>query len=745
MSGLKLRVTSLDPLTGRETDVQSLSSEGDVTTPDQILYVGANSASPLIAWTDKGHKALKVNILGTKTVSTLQIEHTAGEEITAVTMRAPQRPTALTHFLVHFQTATSHWADVYHVNLAKSTISKAYSLPKVAGAGSFSCSTVDANVFFTRITESEMILVSSASHGILGRWSLATSEPIVPVQVTAEVAAVSSTSYPTRAAILTSNGEWILFRNGDISWSRPEFLTGATTAVFADMPEEQSLVHQLEMEGHQGPLGAYLHRLKRHINDLRALPSSLRSLLASFLGSKSSSADGVQKDKFGFRKYVVIALEDGRLVAIDSSSAAMLWTSSVKWVAHGEKWEAPELRMSPHGTIEVWLKNAIKPFVIDTNTGDLVMNSDSDSAQQSTGAFSFELMDSAIRAFSQDLPKSPIWQFMVPTTDRIVGVAVRPTVDPVASIGKVLGDRRVLYKYLNSNVALVASVNDVASSLTVTLLDTVSGTALYSTSHSGVDTSKTVASTVAENWFAYSYTLDASKSESSRGYQIVVSEMFESPIPNDRGPLGSASNYSSLGSTSQGQPLPHIISATFQIPEAIEHMSVTRTRQGITSRELLVTLTDSHGIVAIPRQLLDPRRPVGRGPTADETAEGLMQYTPTLEFDPKWYLNHQREVLGVKDVITSPSVLESTSLVFAYGLDIFGTRVAPSFSFDVLGKGFNKLQMMATVGALGVAVVFVAPFVCLHCLPNKDLARGANENSTQVQRKQINQRWQFSS
>lgn len=91
--------------------------------------------------------------------------------------------------------------------------------------------------------------------------------------------------------------------------------------------------------------------------------------------------------------------------------------------------------------------------------------------------------------------------------------------------------------------------------------------------------------------------------------------------------------------------------------------------------------------------------------------EGLMRYNPTLEFDPKWYLNHQRELMGIASVITTPALIESTSLVFAYGLDIFGTRLSPSFSFDILGKDFNKFQMLATVAALAVGTFVVAPLV----------------------------------
>jgi hypothetical protein len=140
-------------------------------------------------------------------------------------------------------------------------------------------------------------------------------------------------------------------------------------------------------------------------------------------------------------------------------------------------------------------------------------------------------------------------------------------------------------------------------------------------------------------------------------------------------------------------------------------MSVTQTRQGITVRQLLCTLTSSNSIVGIPRTILNPSRPVGRDPTPAEAEEGLFRYQPVIEFDPKMILTHRREVIGVRDVITTPALLESTSLVFAYGIDVFGTRVAPSAAFDILGKSFNKMSLVATVTALGIGVAVLAPMV----------------------------------
>ena len=183
--------------------------------------------------------------------------------------------------------------------------------------------------------------------------------------------------------------------------------------------------------------------------------------------------------------------------------------------------------------------------------------------------------------------------------------------------------------------------------------------------------------------------------------------MFESLVPNDRGPLDAASNFSSMQAESQ----PFILVQTYQIPESISKMAVTQTRQGITSRQLLAVLSDSQGIVGIPYAVLDPRRPAHRDPTKDEQAEGLVRYSPVVEFDPKWFLSHQRELLGVENIMTTPAIIESTCIVFAYGLDIFLTRLSPSFSFDILGKDFNKFQMLATVAALAVATFVVAPLV----------------------------------
>ncbi|KAH7075274.1 hypothetical protein FB567DRAFT_187709 [Paraphoma chrysanthemicola] len=724
LGGSKLKVTSLSPVTGKKIDQYTLSSDAEITARSHILFAGANTAAPLLAWTDRANKVLKVNIIGTKSVASFSTP--ADVVVEKIVLHAPNHVNSLPHFLVEYQTAVGHFAEVYHVDLKKITVSKAYSLPELRGKGTFATSTSDANVYFTRITEDEVIVYSSVSHGVLGRWtlkhSLATAGAY-PVHGVSEVVVKSGVATAVRSAVFYSNGQWVLHRNDELAWSRPEFLSGSVSAVWAGLAEEEALAQALEEESHRNLVSAYVHRLQRHIHDLRYAPAWLQSIPTRVLGSvfgksKEAAIDEIKLDTFGFHKLVVVATNEGRLAALDvGSRGKILWNVDLHQFAPDATFSNPSLK-SHRGYIEVRDPSFKGSILVNSTTGSRA--SAANSKANSSGVpdaqklISFTIVDGAVQGFLEGQPSSePVWSFSAAPGERIVAYTARPLQDPVASIGNVLGDRRVLYKYLNPNLVLVTAVIDSAHTASVYLLDSASGQLLHTMSHSDIDTSRPIPSTISENWFSYSLTTAATIGASSRGYQLVVSDLYESPLPDDRGPLGTTSNSSTvLPSSSTGDVIkPYVLSQSYQIPAEVSHMTVTQTRQGITSRELLVTVPSLRSIIGIPRQVIDPRRPVGRDPNAQEKEEGLARYSPLIQWDPKWHLTHKYEVIGVKDVITSESGIESTSLVFAYGLDIFGTRVAPSFAFDILGKGFNKISMLITVAALFVGVIFVAPLV----------------------------------
>jgi hypothetical protein len=715
----KIKIITLDPTSGQKIDENALSSESELTSPASIIAVGANSASPIIAWTDTARSILKVNIIGTKAVSTIPIETQSDGVVERIRLHAPYHTNSLPHFLVQYDTAQSHWAEVFHIDLQKKSVKKAYQLPKLNGKGVFSTSTSDANVFFTRVTQDEILTVSSTSHGILGKWPISgfgtnSNDPDsnLPVLVSSEVSVKDQSVSALRSAVLLASGEWILLRDGTPIWQRPEALAGTITATFALPASVQSLAEAYKAEIYSNLVTAYVHRVKRHILDLQKLPVLLAALpqriSSALLGTTAD--DALIGDTFGFHQIIACAVHGGRVIAMDAGNPNfILWSKQVVRPSSTDRWE-PVFKPSGLGYLTLKPNANAQEVHINATTGlPLVSLPHPQHDELPAGSIEFSLQDHSLQAtHSGGKSAAALWQLNVPSEDRVISLVPRPIDDPVASIGKVLGDRTVLYKYLSPNLALLITANDVTSSASFIVLDTASGATLFSRAQSDIDLTLPIASIMSENWFAYSYTSN-SYPDSPKGHQLVVGEMFESLSSNDRGPLGSQSKYSSL----EKAAAPIVLSKTYQIPEAISKLSVTRTRQGITSRQLLAVLAGSSAIVGIPYQVLDPRRPVARDPTKNEQAEGLIRYAPVIDFDPKWYLNHKREVIGVVDVITSPALIESTSLVFAYGLDVFGTKLSPSFSFDILGRDFNKFQMLATVAALAVLTFVVGPLVSI--------------------------------
>ncbi|KAI8265709.1 hypothetical protein K4K58_010973 [Colletotrichum sp. SAR11_239] len=757
-----VRVSVHDTVDGRRVDDISLGSKGDIQTKEDLLLVGANSASPIIAWTDAAHSKLKVNVLGTK----IKQEFPLPADTLEVAIHAPHHLQSEPHFLVHSRTKAGNKGEVYHVNIKNNAITRDHELPLLPGLGAFSTSSEGANVWFTRITEEEVILTSSSSHAILGRWPYkAGTESVSAIHAVSEVIKKAGDNFAVRCAAVTTSDDWLLVRNGEQAWSRPEGLTGGVAAAFAEIPESEDLAKTLEAEAHSSILSAYIHRVTRHIDDLAYLPDYLASipqrLVSSITGAEVSKTEGLSRDAFGFNKLVVLATRRGKLFGLDvGKHGKVIWKLDAFKIPRGSSWDVKGIFVEDaksHVTVRGFHGEYV---VAKTDTGKMVDVMPEGSWAQTQAAAIVDspsgpwLAPVGIGGAIGDIPaawapkqtvvvrgtngelkgltyinedgtakEQVAWEFTPPAGYEIVNIATRPVHDPIASIGRVLGDRKVRYKYLNPNTIVVSTVNAAKSTLRVSLLDSVSGEVLHSTSYEGVDTDKNVECTLSENWFVctffgeYALKDDAGQPQSGqslKGYQIVVSDLYESDYANDRGPLGDAANFSSTDpvETPTGAPLPSVISQAWILSAPLAALAVTQTRQGITSRHVLGYLPQSHAIVGLPRQLLEPRRPVGRDPTpAEMEAEGLVRYHPALEIDPRQVITHQRDVIGIQKIITSPTIVESTSLIFSFGVDVFGTRATPSFAFDILGKGFNKISLISTVLALTVGVAVLGPIV----------------------------------
>ncbi|KIW70699.1 hypothetical protein PV04_02944 [Phialophora macrospora] len=738
----KATITTLDRATGKEISQTSAPIESEPLGTNGQYVAAACSNFPFLISTDKSFKSFKFSLLGSPKISTLVLDG-KGEDIEDITVIHPCHAAATSHFLLHIRGKTRQWAEVYHINTKSTDITKAYSLPATAEASIFATGNIEEAVFFTRSTETEVSLYSSESHGQLARWkksNFKTSPGSSKPHATVEIVSRGKSSYAVRVAEFSSSGDWSLVRNGELQWSRPEMLAYAKIAAWDENGAPDALAEELDLESSINPFTAYVHRVKRHLHDLASLPEYLRSIPDSILRS-SPDADTTARQSLVGSKLIMLGTSRKEVIAVDATVPGLLrWQTDLSAQISGDN----EMRSIgvDSGRVSIYLSDG-SLIVLNSTTGALIEHQSGSIPVAELIQIPGSPSPAVIKVGADGVPQpatdfapntavegnvvvtlSPegkaigwtigqnveqTWILQPQPGFKIASAISRAAHDPVASIGRVLGDRSVLYKYLNPNIALLLATSD-SRSMTIYLVDAVTGSILHTATHNGILSGNVVPAVLSENWLAYSFTsFDPMTSGISN--QLVISELYESSAPNDRGLLSSLpTNYSAFAPDAAAAR-PYVISQSFTVAEPISHLAVSQTAQGITSRQVLATLSNSNAIVGIPRELLDPRRPVDRDANATEREEGLLRYSPVLDLNPQWYLTHAREVLGLESVLSSPSLLESTSMVFAYGHDVFGTTVTPSMAFDVLGKGFNKGQLVLTVLALGAGVMALRPLV----------------------------------
>ena len=121
-------------------------------------------------------------------------------------------------------------------------------------------------------------------------------------------------------------------------------------------------------------------------------------------------------------------------------------------------------------------------------------------------------------------------------------------------------------------------------------------------------------------------------------------------------------------------------------------------------RKQLLVASVGGDVQAVDNKWLDPRRPYV--PTADSQAEGLLPYNSTIPMLHKYTINYDLKLAHIHGTVrltagihASPARLESTSIVFVYGLDLFHTHITPSGPFDLLSD-FQYGALVITVGSI---------------------------------------------
>ena len=170
------------------------------------------------------------------------------------------------------------------------------------------------------------------------------------------------------------------------------------------------------------------------------------------------------------------------------------------------------------------------------------------------------------------------WTVKLPRTEKIQSIT-KADIGQVASLGRILGNRTVLFKYLNPNYIVVTTKCN--RDTTMYMIDTISGSILEREICEGCSHLMLLAN---ENFLAFCYERQLPVSLSTGvvmlHQEISIVEVYESSIPNQRYEGEWFNSFSTKAA-------PSLISKSFVLPFKPTAIGVTKTRAGITKKEFI--------------------------------------------------------------------------------------------------------------------------------------------------------------
>jgi hypothetical protein len=579
-------------------------------------------------------------------------------------------------------------------------------------------------------------------------------------------------SAPDGSVFITTSTRLLqLSRAGEVVFTREEALTDIAGVHFVELGEPET-EEALGLMAHE----SFVARLTRHIGMLGRLPAYIQhfvqrlSSTADIAGQTPPlSKERLHRDQFGLQKLVVAVTKAGKVYGLDSASGGILWSRNLGFFDQkGSELEVygswATRTLGERGNPQVAVvavrtrdgKQVTLGYTVDAFTGDVAGDKEGDfdvpvgkalfpgapraafltkyihcctgntivgvvddkdtlhlfpkckKVQREIEAAPFfytaldrQLEGTSLRGYTPGaaaegitFPGVQLWSRPFPAQEVLDVAPLHPS--PVASFGRALGDKAVLYKYLNPHLLVVSSVSPFNAAGHVYVIDSTTGASVHEVDIPHV-VGAHVRAAMVENWLVYAW-LEGPTSASPGGWRIASVELYETGAQ-------------SVGRSSLASP-PTIeaITQTFVLESDVKALTFTTSKYGVTTKDVLY-INDAGQVAHLPRRLLDPRRPTGK-PTKAEQEEMLVPYDPVLPSSPQHVVSHVYPAKGLRSIAASPALLESTTLVLAYGLDLFGSRtLQPSGTFDILGTGFAKTSLLLTLAALGAGVAVAAPAV----------------------------------
>lgn len=193
----------------------------------------------------------------------------------------------------------------------------------------------------------------------------------------------------------------------------------------------------------------------------------------------------------------------------------------------------------------------------------------------------------------------PTWTFSLPP-EEYIQTAITPSRGPVASLGKVLGNRTTLYKYLNPRLIVVLTATHSVSPARCGLyvVDTVKGSTVYHVELPAADGVCNVKTTLTENWLVYHYYDPEAATGQAKGHRVVSVEFYEGKQVDEKTRrwvilcLCAVKSSMFLDSSELSSFSDKILDLTayeqaYLLPGGITALATTSTKYGISGKDLI--------------------------------------------------------------------------------------------------------------------------------------------------------------
>lgn len=556
----------------------------------------------------------------------------------------------------------------------------------------------------------------------------------------------------------TTDSQYVfqLVENGELisKWLRDESQSDIVAHTIINLPDSSldAISDELiQEEDTSSPWEAYRFRVSQNFQRFKEFLRKYHYSPGAMITEMLKTDDDVSKEQrefqFGLAKYLVVATQKGKISGLNIKNGAVEWSVNsnlrnillLEWFADSQELVA----VDEHGQYEFYdLTDLSQPTLIKTDnlvstkidTVSLLEDQrffvTTEDGQKSVISLSSKSKEPLESTFISTHDKTHIyghvvaadgkvrdtWVTNLDDDEEIISFAEREDT-PTASLGHILGNRTVLYKYLYPNLVSYAVFNKKTGSLFINLIDNVNGALLYSQVHDDkVDPRSPIEMVFGENWFVYSYF----SSQPIPEQKLVVVELYESLQPDHR----VSANSTQLNALKGVHP-PEVISQSYFFPEVIKRMQLSHTKFGITTRSVILELENGQ-LMYLSKVLLNARRKEESQLSDDDKKEFMiMPYFSTLPINDHFVITHMRHlIMGPhSQLISIPTNLESTSIVCNLGHDAFCGRISPSGQFDIMSPSFEKGKLIATIVGLMFLCYFIRPSVEAKKLKNSWMVR----------------------